>query len=228
MWVVLTFVVFFAVRALAQKLKHPLANPLLLSILIIIPFLMALDVPYETYYAQNDWMTFLLQPAVVALAYPLYEQWPQVKSNWQIILLACGVGSFLSMFTAGTIAVVLHAEPHLVASLLGKSVTTPIAMEVAKGLGGEPAIAAILVLIVGVFGAVCAYPIFDMLKIKHPIARGLTMGTVSHALGTATCAEKNPQDAAFSSLALVMCGIITSILAPFMYAYCQFLQSILG
>lgn len=215
-------------RWLAIKLQNPIANPLLMSILVIIPILLGLDTSYDTYYAQNDWMTYLLQPSVVALAYPLYQQWPQVKANWHIILPACAVGSALSMFTAGTIAALLHANPQLIASLMGKSVTTPIAMEVASHLGGEAAIAAILVLIVGVFGAICAYPLFNRLKITHPIARGLTMGTVSHALGTATCADKNPQDAAFSSLALVVCGIFTSILAPFMYAYCIWLQHFLN
>lgn len=133
---------------------------------------------------------FLLQPAVVALAYPLYEQLPQIKQNWKIIFLACGVGSCMSMLSAGLIAVALNTDQTLIAALMGKSVTTPIAMEIGSSLGGEPAIAAILVLIVGVFGSIFAYPIYNLLGVTHPIARGLTMGTVSHALGTATCAEK--------------------------------------
>lgn len=223
MWLVLTFVVFFSVRWLTTKINNPLANPLLISVLIIIPTLLALDVPYSVYYAQNDWMTYLLQPAVVALAYPLYEQLPQIKRNWKIIFLACGVGSAMSMLTSGIIAVALHADQSLIASLMGKSVTTPIAMEIGMSLGGEPAIAAIMVLIVGVFGSIFAYPIYQFLGITHPIARGLTMGTISHALGTAACAEKNAEDAAFSSLALVMCGIITSIIAPAFFAFCLWL-----
>ncbi|WP_194089189.1 LrgB family protein [Vibrio hibernica] len=228
MWLLLTFVVFFSVRWFTSKVNSPLANPLLLSIIIIIPALMALDVPYKIYYAQNDWMTYLLQPAVVALAYPLYEQLPQIRQNWKIILLACGVGSCMSMLSAGLISVSLHTDPTLVASLMGKSVTTPIAMEIAKSLGGEPAIAAILVLIVGVFGSVFAYPIYTFLGVTHPIARGLTMGTVSHALGTATCAAKNSEDAAFSSLALVCCGIITSILAPLFFTFCLWVGGFIG
>ncbi len=216
-WVLVTLAVFFFTRFVSQKLNHPLANPLLLSIAIIIPLLILLDIPYETYNQHNQWITYLLQPAVVALAYPLYEQFPEIKKNFRIILLACGIGSVLSMTTASLIALALKADIGLIAALMGKSVTTPIAMEVAKFLGGEPAIAAVMVLIVGVFGAVCAYPIYGWLNITHPIAKGLTMGTISHALGTATCAEKDPRDAAFSSLALVVCGVITSILAPFAY-----------
>ncbi|MEZ8104104.1 LrgB family protein [Vibrio cortegadensis] len=214
MWLLVTIAVFLFARWLSIKSNNPIMNPLLISIAIIIPLLTFLKVPFETYYADNEWISFLLQPAVVALAYPLYEQLPQIRANWRIIMLACGVGSVLSMLSATLIAVYFSADMTLIASLLGKSVTTPIAMEVSSHLGGEPAIAAILVLIVGLFGAIAAYPIYSLLNITHPIAKGLTMGTVSHALGTATCAETDPKDAAFSSLALVLCGVITSILAP--------------
>ncbi|WP_112480438.1 CidB/LrgB family autolysis modulator [Vibrio variabilis] len=219
MWLPVTVIVFFIARFIAIKAKNPIFNPLLLSIAMLIPLLLVLNIPFDTYYADNEWISYLLQPAVVALAYPLYEQLPQIRQNWRIIALACGVGSIASMFTASIIAVLLGADMELIASLLGKSVTTPIAMEVSSHLGGEPAIAAILVLLVGLFGAIMAYPIYQLLGVTHPIAKGLTMGTVSHALGTATSAEKDPRDAAFSSLALVICGVITSVLAPSMFAF---------
>ncbi|HDY8140160.1 TPA: LrgB family protein [Vibrio vulnificus] len=218
MWLLVTIAVFLFARWLAIKSNNPLANPLLISIAILIPMLTVLKIPFETYYADNQWISYMLQPAVVALAYPLYEQLPQIKANWRIIALACTLGSVMSMLTAMLIAVAFKADISLIASLLGKSVTTPIAMEISSHLGGEAAVAAILVLLVGLFGAILAYPIYNLLGIKHPIARGLTMGTVSHALGTATCVEKAPGDAAFSSLALVLCGIITSILAPSFFA----------
>ncbi|MGY3569871.1 CidB/LrgB family autolysis modulator [Vibrio paucivorans] len=226
MWLLVTIIVFFFARWVSQKFNNPILNPLLISIAIIIPILVYLKVPFETYYADNTWISYLLQPAVVALAYPLYEQLPQIRANWRIIMLACGVGSIMSMLTASMIAVSMQVDLELIASLLGKSVTTPIAMEVSSHLGGEPAIAAILVLIVGLFGAMFAYPIYNLLNITHPIAKGLTMGTVSHALGTATCAEKDPKDAAFSSLALVVCGVITSIIAPSIFALSVWLLSL--
>ncbi|MDE1335185.1 CidB/LrgB family autolysis modulator [Vibrio aestuarianus] len=226
MWLLVTILVFFFTRRLSKKCKTPLMNPLLISLVIIIPILLFFKVPFETYYADNQWLSLLLQPAVVALAYPLYEQLPQIRLNWRIITLACGVGSVMSMLTASMIAVYMQADIQLIASLLGKSVTTPIAMEVSSNLGGEPAVAAILVVIVGLFGAILAYPIYNLLGITHPIAKGLTMGTVSHALGTATCAEKDPRDAAFSSLALVVCGVITSVLAPSFFAFSVWLASL--
>lgn len=224
MWLIVTIVVFFFARWVAKTGNSPFLNPLLICIGIIIPLLMYLKVPFETYYADNKWLSDLLQPAVVALAYPLYEQLPQIRANWRIIMLACSLGSVMSMLTASLIAVGMKADITLIAALMGKSVTTPIAMEVTSNLGGEPAVAAILVLMVGLFGAILAYPIYKLLNVTHPIARGLTMGTVSHALGTATCAEKDPRDAAFSSLALVVCGVITSILAPSLFAFAVWLS----
>ncbi|USD66666.1 LrgB family protein [Vibrio sp. SCSIO 43136] len=224
MWLAVTVVVFFAARAIAAKINNPIANPLVISVSVIITALVMLDVDFETYYQQHQLLTELLQPAVVALAYPLYEQLPEIRRNWKIILLACSVGSIMSMFTSAIIAVYLNTDLTLIASLLGKSVTTPIAMEVSSQLGGEPAVAAIFVLLVGVFGAMFAYPIYNLIGVTHPIAKGLTMGTVSHALGTATCIEKSAKDAAFSSLALVICGIITSILAPAAYFFAQSLH----
>jgi predicted murein hydrolase (TIGR00659 family) len=225
MWILLTIVVFLFARWISQKVNSPLCNPLLISLAIIIPILTYWRVPFEEYYADNTWITYMLQPAVVALAYPLYEQLPQIRANWRIITLACAVGSLMSMLSASLIAAAFHADLGLIASLLGKSVTTPIAMEVSSHLGGEAAIAAILVLLVGLFGAIFAYPIYNLIGIKSPIARGLTMGTVSHALGTATSAEKDPRDAAFSSLALVLCGVITSILAPSVFSMVLWLYS---
>ncbi|MGF1740451.1 LrgB family protein [Vibrio profundum] len=218
MWFLFTLAAFVVSKWLSARFRSPLLNPLLLSVAAIISILMFFHIPFQVYYADNTFVTYLLQPAVVALAYPLYEQLPEIRKNWRIILFACVTGSAMSMFTATLIAAYLHASPVLLASVVAKSVTTPIAMVVSSHLGGEPAITAILVLIVGLFGSILAYPMYKLLNITHPIARGLTMGTVSHALGTATCAETNAQDAAFSSLALVVCGVITSVLAPLFFA----------
>lgn len=157
MWILLTIVVFLVARQIAIKANHPIVNPLLICIAVIIPLLTYLNVPFDTYYADNEVFSFLLQPAVVALAYPLYEQLPQIRANWRIITFACVLGSVMSMMTATLIAVAFHTELSLIASLVGKSVTTPIAMEISSHLGGEAAVAAILVLLVGLLGAIVAY-----------------------------------------------------------------------
>ncbi len=224
MWILVTLVVFLSARWVCKKINNPLVNPLIISLAIIIPLLTHFKIPFEVYYEQNKWISYLLQPAVVALAIPLYEQVPQIRANWRIILLACSLGSVMSMLTGTLIAVAFSADLTLIASLMGKSVTTPIAMEISSNLGGEAAVAAILVLIVGLLGAIFAYPIYNLIGITHPIARGLATGTISHALGTATSAEKHPTDAAFSSLALVLSGIITSVLAPAFFALAVWLS----
>ncbi|MEZ9304691.1 CidB/LrgB family autolysis modulator [Vibrio breoganii] len=215
MWLLLSIVVYFIARFIAKKAHHPLANPLLISLAIIIPFLLLFKVPYQTYYQGNELIQHLLQPAVVALAYPLYEQLNEIRAKWKLILTTCIIGSLGAMLSSGLLAVLLGADSQLLASIMGKSVTTAIAMQVSAELGGEPAVAAILVLLAGLTGSLLAYPVYQLLKIKHPIAKGLTIGTVSHALGTATAFEHSQKDAAFSSLALVLCGVITSLLAPF-------------
>lgn len=138
MWLLVTIAVFLFARWLAIKINNPLANPLLISIAILIPMLTVLKIPFETYYSDNQWISYMLQPAVVALAYPLYEQLPQIKANWRIIALACTLGSVMSMLTAMLIAVAFKADISLIASLLGKSVTTPIAMEISSHLGAKP------------------------------------------------------------------------------------------
>ncbi|GAD89812.1 MULTISPECIES: CidB/LrgB family autolysis modulator [Vibrio] len=218
MWLLLSIIVYFIAKFIAKKANNPLANPLLISMAILIPFLLIFKVPYQQYYEGNQIIQHLLQPAVVALAYPLYEQLNEIRAKWKLILTTCVIGSLGSMLTAGTLAAMLGADSQLLASMMGKSVTTAIAMQVSTELGGEPAVAAILVLLAGLTGSLFGYPIFKMLSIKHPIAKGLSMGTCSHALGTATAFDNNQKDAAFSSLALVLCGVITSLLAPFVMA----------
>ena len=216
-WLLTTLVVFYTARYISKHIQHPIVNPLLICLLVIIPLLMWLEVPYETYFEQNKWLNALLEPAVVALAFPLYEQLSQIRKKWKVIFSACLAGSVLSMVTGAGIALALGADAQLTASILPKSVTTPIAMAVAEQVGGLPSVAAIMVIIAGLFGAVLGYPLFRLIGVKAPIAKGLTMGTVSHALGTAKAAEENYQEGAFSSLALVICGVITSILAPLLF-----------
>ncbi|MBB3321324.1 CidB/LrgB family autolysis modulator [Atlantibacter sp. RC6] len=213
----LTLVVFFAARKLAAKLKTPLLNPLLVSMVVIIPLLVFTHTPYEHYFQGSKILNDLLQPAVVALAFPLYEQLHQIRARWKSIITICFIGSMVAMLTGTSVALLLGASPEIAASILPKSVTTPIAMAVGGSLGGIPAISAVCVIFVGILGAVFGHSLLNMMRIHTKSARGLAMGTASHALGTARCAELDYQEGAFSSLALVICGIITSLIAPFLF-----------
>ncbi|CAH0533163.1 Inner membrane protein YohK [Vibrio stylophorae] len=216
-WLFATFAIFYTARWFAMKWRHPLNNPLLITVAILITLLVTLGVPYSEYYRYNTYVNALLQPAVVAFAYPLYEQMHQIRARWKLILGMCLLGTIVAMLTGGVIALSMGADPTLAASILPKSVTTPIAMAVSEQIQGEPAIAAVMVIIAGFFGMILGYPLFSLLRIADPLARGLTMGTMSHALGTSKAAEVSYEEGAFSSLALVICGVITSLLAPIMF-----------
>ena len=213
----LTLVVFFAARKLAARFKMPLLNPLLVSMVVIIPFLLLTDIPYDHYFKGSEVLNDLLQPAVVALAFPLYEQLHQIRARWKSIITICFIGSAVAMITGTSVALMMGASPQIAASILPKSVTTPIAMAVSGSIGGIPAISAVCVIYVGILGAVFGHTLLNLMRITTKASRGLSMGTASHALGTARCAEMDYQEGAFSSLALVICGIMTSLIAPFLF-----------
>lgn len=143
----------------------------------------------------------------------------QIRAQWKSLLSICLAGSLVAMFTGTAIALWLGATPDIAASVLPKSVTTPIAMAVADSIGGIPAISAACVIFVGILGAMFGHALFDALRIRTHASRGLAMGTASHALGTARCAEINYIEGAYSSLALMTCGVITSLLAPLSSCY---------
>ncbi|WP_105456318.1 CidB/LrgB family autolysis modulator [Escherichia coli] len=214
----LTLVIFFVARWLAMhKIKTPLFNPLLITMIVIIAILVTGHISYTHYFHGSSVLNSLLQPAVVALAYPLYEQLPQLRRKWKSLFGICLLGSLVAMFSGAIIALALGATPQMAATILPKSVTTPIAMAASSAIGGIPAITAVCVIVVGILGAVLGHIYLNAVKIHTKTARGLSMGTASHALGTSRCAELDAEEAACSSVALVLCGIITSILAPFVF-----------
>lgn len=213
----LTLVVYFAARWLAQRLNTPVLNPLLVSMAVIIPLLLLTGTSYEHYFQGSKVLNDLLQPAVVALAFPLYEQMHQIRARWKSIITVCFIGSITAMISGSALALLMGAKPDIAASIMPKSVTTPIAMAVAESIGGIPAISAVCVIFVGIIGAVFGHSLLNLLGIGTKSSRGLAIGTASHALGTARSAELDYQEGAFSSLALVICGIITSLLAPFLF-----------
>lgn len=213
----LTVVAYLLARKLAAKINISIINPLLVAMAIVIPILLLLHIPYTRYFAGSAFLNQLLQPAVVALALPLYEQMHQIRARWKTIISVCFIGSITAMVSGTAIALWMGATPEIAATIMPKSVTTPIAMAVSGSLHGIPAISAICVLIAGVLGAVFGHMLLNLFKVHSKSSRGLAIGNASHALGTARAAEIDYQEGAFSSLALVICGIITSLLAPFLF-----------
>ena len=185
--------------------------------LILIGVLLLAKIPYDDYMTGNAPLNNLLGLSVVALALPLYEQLRQIAAYWKIILLITTVASLLSMLTGAGLALLFGASPEIVATVLPKSVTTPIAMAISQNIGGVPAVAAVGVVVAGLQGSVFGYLVLKKLNLKYSEAIGLSVGAVSHALGTVSCMEIEAKAGSYSSIALVLCGIISSILAPLVF-----------
>ena len=213
----LTLALYFATRALYRRLPWPIINPVLVPTAVIIGLLLWLNLPLEQYERGSSPITMLLEPAVVALALPLYQQARQIQAKLKPILICTLASVLISVCTTLLIGHFMGTDPALLASLATKSITTPLAMSVSQSIGGIPAIAAAVV-VVGIVGALIGYPLLKLLKVTDPEAQGLAMGACAHAIGTATSAEKGITQGAFASLAMVVCGILTAAVAPLLFA----------
>ena len=194
--------------------QSPFLNPVLLAVVILILLLKGTGTDYQTYFQGAQFVHFLLGPATVALALPLYRQLHALKRSMLAVAAALLTGSLIASLSAMAIARALGAAPEIVLSMAPKSVTTPIAMGVAEQIGGLPSLTAALVLITGISGAVVGPWILDRLRIGDARARGLAMGTASHGIGTARALQENETAGAFSGLAMGLNGVITAVLVP--------------
>ena len=190
------------------------ANPVLLAIVIITVFLMATDTPYPRYFEGAQFVHFLLGPATIALAVPLYAHWPRLKRMAFPLIVALLAGSLTAALSAVGIAKLLGATPGTVFSLAPKSVTTPIAMGVAEQIGGIPSLTAVLVILTGIIGAIGFPTLFRLLRIRDHAAQGFAVGLAAHGLGTARAFLISEEMGAFSALAMGLNGLLTAVLLP--------------
>ena len=182
----LTLAVFVLASRIYQKLNvNPLFNPVLLSVIAIVMILKATDTNYDTYFEGAQFVHFLLGPATVALAVPLYRQFDRVRKSAVAILVSLLCGSITSALTAVSIAWFLGAQTVSIVSLAPKSVTAPVAMGISEYLGGLPSLTAVIVILTGIIGAMLGPMVLNWLKIRDWAARGLAIGTASHGIGTA-------------------------------------------
>ncbi|TCV87084.1 CidB/LrgB family autolysis modulator [Testudinibacter aquarius] len=214
---VLTILAFMAAIWISKRWKSIVFNSFVLTILLLIGVLLLADIPYDQYIQGNAPLNNLLGPAIVALALPLYEQLRQISSRWRSILLITLTASVLSMLSGALLALLLGGNAEIVATILPKSISTPIAMAVAETIGGVPSVAAVGVVLAGLQGSILGYLLLKKIGLKHPEAIGLSIGAVSHALGTARTLEIDKQAGIYSSISLVLCGIISSVLAPLVF-----------
>lgn len=213
----LTIVAFFVAIQLSRKLKSSIFNPFVLALLMIIALLWLGDFSYEAYYQGNQPVNSLLNLSIVALALPFYEQLPQIRREWKQITLLCLLSAFLTMLSGMLLARLFGGNEDIVASIAGKSVTMPIALLISQELDGNNALTGIGVMIAGLTGAVFGTMLLGLIKIRQAYAIGLSMGAVSHALGTARSMEISNETASYAAIAFVLCGIFSSFIAPIAY-----------
>ncbi len=193
---------------------NPLLNPVLLAILMLVSVLTLTGTSYATYFDGAKFVHFLLGPATVALAVPLYLQFEKLKKLALPLACALLAGSVTAIVSAVGIAWLLGAGESTLLSLAPKSVTTPIAMGIAEKIGGIPSLTAVLVMLTGVSGAVMAKYVLDGLRITDHGVRGFAVGIAAHGIGTARAFQVSEQAGAFAGLGMGMNGLVTAILAP--------------
>lgn len=216
----LTLIAYLAGQYLFTKGRQsPFLNPVLVAVVILILLLKGTGTDYQTYFQGAQFVHFLLGPATVALALPLYRQLHALKQSMLAVAAALVTGSAIASLSAMAIARGLGATSQAVLSMAPKSVTSPIAMGVAEQIGGLPSLTAALVLITGIIGAVVGPWILDRLGITDARARGLAMGTASHGIGTARALQESETAGAFSGLAMGLNGVVTAILVPILADY---------
>jgi predicted murein hydrolase (TIGR00659 family) len=193
---------------------NPLANPVLIAVASLVTLLSLGDIPYQRYFDGAQFVHFLLGPATVALAIPLYAQFRQVRRLATPIVAGLVAGSLTAVISAVALGHWLGASRPSLMSLAPKSVTTPIAMGVAERIGGIPSLTAVLVIATGILGAVAGRWIFDALRVRDPAIRGFAIGVASHGIGTARAFQVSEQAGAFAALGMGLNGAFTALAVP--------------
>ncbi|MFI2743494.1 LrgB family protein [Zhouia sp. PK063] len=209
-------VVAYAIGQIAyERTKWVLFNPIVIAMLLIMSVLYGIDMDYDTYHAHSQLIDLLLQPAIVCLAIPLYRQMKRIRQQWGIILLSSFVGAVSGIVSVVLVAWAMGAPRAIILSLVPKSVTTPIAMEISRVVGGIPALTACIVIFAGIFGSALGYLFMHRFRIHNPMAQGFSIGMAAHVLGASKSMEISANYAAFATVGLIINGICTAVIAPY-------------
>ena len=212
--VTITLITYAIGVLIKRKLKIAIFNPLLISIALIIVFLAFTGIDYNSYAEGADFISYLLTPATVCLAVPMYEQMDSLKKNGLAIIAGILSGTITSMLCVLACTAIFKLNHETYVTLLPKSITTAIGIGVSEEMGGVITITIVAIIVTGIFGNMFAEFICKIFKISHPIAKGVAIGTSSHAMGTSKAMEIGEVEGAISSLSLAVAGILTVMLAP--------------
>ena len=212
--VALTLLVWRAATALQKKTGSAFLHPILVSVAVIIPVLLLSGIPNSAYQQGMKPFSFLMTPATVCLAVPLYEQAKVLKKNLAAVCLGVLCGTVTSLLCVGGLCALFRLDRTMTVSLLPKSVTTAIGAPVSKDLGGLEAVTVAVIIFTGILGNVFGRTACRLFRIREPVAQGTAIGTASHVIGTAGAGEMGAVQGAVSSLSLVIAGVLTAFLVP--------------
>ncbi len=218
LWLTLTLAAYAAASWLAQRTKHaPLANPVALSVGLLIPILLITRTPYGTYFEGAQFVHFILGPTTVALAVPLYRHWEIVKRAAAPMAAALLVGASVAAGSALVLGRAFGLERGLLAALAPKSATAPIAMGIAENLGGLPSLTAGMVILTGLTGVLLGPPLLRRLTRGNDAAFGMALGLSAHGIGTARAFQHSELAGTFAGIALGLTGLLTALLVPLLW-----------
>ena len=194
----------------------PLLNPVAIAVTMLICFLLVTETSYEAYFEGGQFVHFLLGPATVALAIPLYQQLPKLKKLWLPVFITILSGATIAALSSIYIAELLGASLQTQLSLAPKSVTAPVAMAISEQIGGLPSLTAALVVVTGILGAVFGTKLFSLMRIKDDSIKGIAMGVTAHGIGTARAFQVSSEMGAFSGLAMALATFSTAFILPWL------------
>lgn len=217
--ILLTIVVYMGARKFAHRVPSPFTVPILTTTIIIICILRFSGISFDEYAQAKDWITSLLGPATVALAVPLYKNRDIIKEKLMPAILGLFIGTLSTIVSAIWLAKAFHLSESLQAASAVKAVTTPVAIDTVQMLGGDTTLTAALVVASGLFGAIFGPILLTMMNISDPFSRGLSIGTVSHAIGTSQIMGEGPIQGGVSSVAMGTAAIITPVILAVLYRF---------
>lgn len=209
----LTFSLYYIAKQLSLRSPFILFQPLVFTPVLIIIILLVFNVSSEDYREGTSMLTYMLQPATVAFAIPIYKHLDALKKHIRIILLAVSVGVVVAILSTLVMSLLFGIEHDFLISLLPRSITTPLALEVSSLIGGVPSLSIVFVIITGILGALVGPYIFRLLNIKTSIAKGLALGMGAHAVGTNRALSYGDEETTYSTLAMILAGILTILIS---------------
>ncbi|TMM45918.1 LrgB family protein [Colwellia ponticola] len=217
----ITIATYQLAAACQQKWQYIWLNPMLFTISILVPLLLLTNINYEQYSESTQLLNWLLEPAIVALGLPLYQQFKQIRFYWQAMIAILVFGIIVVISVSFVLSMWLIKAPDIAIALSLKSVTTPIGITLTNQLFGDSSITTFAILIAGLFGALLGPQWLSFLGINSAKAQGLAIGSASHVIGTAVLVRKSAEHGAYSSVALILSAVLTALISPWLIPLLQ-------